>query len=265
MRNSGDDRGAVQSVDRAVTILEILAHRGTVGVTALAAELGVHKSTASRLVATLESRGLVEQVEDRGKYRLGAGVLRLAGATNARLDLVQEARPLCRRLAAETNETVNVVVRSGAAALYIDQISGPSTLSSYNWVGQHIPLHATSNGKVLVSELPEPELTRTLGELRSYTAATVTDRATLDAQLAAVRTTGYAVAADELDLGLTALAAPIRNAHGEIVASVSVSGPSFRLDAARVADLAPRVRQAAEDVSTRLGWRVQGRGRRGDT
>lgn len=245
-----------------MTILEVLAHRGTVGVTALAAELGVHKSTASRLVATLESRGLVEQVEDRGKYRLGSGVLRLAGATTARLDLVQEARPICRRLAAETNETVNVVVRSGDAALYIDQISGPSTLSSYNWVGQHIPLHATSNGKVLVSELAEPELTRTLGELRSYTTATVTDRPALDAQLAAVRAKGYAVAADELDLGLTALAAAIRNAHGEIVASVSVSGPSFRLDQARVAELAPRVRQAAEDVSTRLGWRITRRAER---
>ncbi|HON73582.1 MAG: IclR family transcriptional regulator [Candidatus Lutibacillus vidarii] len=255
MRNTGEDRTGVQSVERAITILELLAHHGTVGVTWLAAELGVHKSTASRLVATLEQRGLVEQVEDRGKYRLGAGVLRLAGATNARLDLVQEARPVARRLAAATNETVNIVVRSGDAALYLDQISGPSTLSSYNWVGQHIPLHATSNGKVLVSELAEPELTRTLGELRSYTPATITDRGRLDAELAEVRAKGYAVAADELDLGLTAVAAPVRNAHGEIIASVSVSGPTFRFGAARQAELAPLVRAAADDVSNQLGWR----------
>ncbi len=108
---------------------------------------------------------------------------------------------------------------------------------------------------MLVSELAEPELTRTLGELRSYTPATITDRGRLDAELAEVRAKGYAVAADELDLGLTAVAAPVRNAHGEIIASVSVSGPTFRFGAARQAELAPLVRAAADDVSNQLGWR----------
>ena len=155
MRTTGRDGGStVQSVDRAVTILELLALHGQAGITQLAHELGVHKSTASRLVAALERRRLVEQVEERGRYRLGVGVLKLAGATSARLDLVQEARPAVRRLASETGETVNLAVLSGGAALYVDQVSGAANLSSYNWVGQHIPLHATSNGKVLVSELP---------------------------------------------------------------------------------------------------------------
>ena len=158
MRNTErHQRDTVQSVDRAITILETLAREGTVGVTELAAALDVHKSTASRLVSALERRSLVEQVEQRGKYRLGTGILRLAGATSARLDLVQEARPILRRLAADTGETVNLVVLSGGAALYIDQIVGPSTLSSYNWVGQHIPLHATSNGKVLLAGLTRRE------------------------------------------------------------------------------------------------------------
>lgn len=129
MRNTErDQRDTVQSVDRAITILETLAREGAVGVTELAAALDVHKSTASRLVSALERRSLVEQVEQRGKYRLGTGILRLAGATSARLDLVQEARPILRRLAADTGETVNLVVLSGGAALYIDQIVGPSTL-----------------------------------------------------------------------------------------------------------------------------------------
>ncbi len=116
-------------------------------------ELGVHKSTAFRLVATLESHGMVEQNEDRGKYRLGVGVLRLAGATTARLDVVQEARPICRKLAADSGETVNIAVLSDRSALYLDQVAGQSALQSHNWVGQHIPLHATSNGKVLLSGL----------------------------------------------------------------------------------------------------------------
>ncbi|MEO7069211.1 MAG: IclR family transcriptional regulator [Nostocoides sp.] len=256
MRNStAAERGTtVQSVDRAVSILELLAQHGTAGVTALAGQLGVHKSTASRLLGALEARGLVEQVEERGQYRLGVGILRLAGATNARLDLVEQARPICRALAAATKDTVNLTVLDAGTAYYIDQITGSPANTSWNWVGQHIPLHATSNGKILVSELPEPALTETLGELRPYTAATITDRAVLDEQLAGAREQGYAVAADELDLGLTAIAAAVRNAHGEIVASVSVSGPTFRMGAEEVARLAPEVIDAGLAVSARLGW-----------
>src|SRR5688572_10750282 len=158
MSNNVDVPVTVQSVERAVTILEILARLGEAGVTELAGEIGVHKSTAFRLVSTLEQRGLVEQSEDRGKYRLGMGILRLAGATTARLDVVQEARPICRKLSADTGETVNIAVLSDRSALYLDQIAGASALQPHNWVGQHIPLHATSNGKVLLSELDEDEL-----------------------------------------------------------------------------------------------------------
>ena len=112
MSNGG--AASVQSVDRALSILEVLARVGTAGVTEIAAELGVHKSTAFRLVATLESHRLVEQTGDRGRYALGVGLLRLAGATTARLDLVQEARPVCRQLAADTGETVNPVTALNA-------------------------------------------------------------------------------------------------------------------------------------------------------
>ena len=166
----------VQSVDRALRILEILARSGESGVTEVAAALEVHKSTAFRLVATLEQHGLVEQVEGRGKYRLGVGLLRLAGATSARLDVVQEARPLCKQLAASTGETVNLATLSGHSALYLDQIAGSSALQPHNWVGQHIPLHATSNGKVLLAWLPEAELDELLGRLPALTGATITTK-----------------------------------------------------------------------------------------
>ena len=220
---------AVQSVDRALSILESLARTGELGVTELAQGLDVHKSTAFRLVATLESHGLVEQTEDRGKYRLGVGLLRLAGATTARLDVVQEARSICRKLAADTNETVNVAVLADHSALYLDQVAGSSALQSHNWVGQHIPLHATSNGKVLISWLEPEEQTRVLGALPAYTALTITRKGELRKELEKVRAQGYAVAVDELEIGLTAVAAPIRNAHGDVIASMSVSGPTFRL------------------------------------
>jgi len=244
----------VQSVDRALTILEVLARVGEAGVTEIAGELGVHKSTAFRLVATLESHRLVEQTAERGRYRLGVGVLRLAGATTARLDLVQEARPVCRRLAADSGETVNIAVLSESSALYLDQVAGSSALQPHNWVGQHIPLHATSNGKVLLSGLDDDEVGEVLGKLSRYTPLTITKKSQLRAELEQVRKQGYAVAVDELEEGLTAVAAPVRNAHGDVIASMSVSGPTFRLPPARVDEVLALLLEAATEVSHRLGW-----------
>jgi DNA-binding IclR family transcriptional regulator len=250
-----DEQGPalVQSVDRALTVLWLLARRGDLGVTELAADLGVHKSTAFRLVSTLEAHDLVEQVSDRGKFRLGVGVLRLAGATTVRLDLVRETRPIAGRLALAVGETVNLAVRSGREALYLDQVSGPSALVLQNWVGQSIALHASSNGKVLLAFCGDG-----LGELGSplprFTAATITDPVRLGAELDVVRARGYATAVDELEEGLTAVAAPVRGADGAVVASLSASGPTFRLTAARLPEVAEQVLQAAIDVSYRLGW-----------
>ncbi len=250
----GETAVSVQSVDRALSILEDLARHGEAGVTELARDLGVHKSTAVRLVATLESHGLVEQTEDRGKYRLGVGLLRLAGATTARLDVVQEARPVCRKLAADTGETVNIAVLADRAALYLDQVAGSSSLQPHNWVGQHIPLHATANGKVLMSGLGPEDLDDLLGSLQAYTDMTITKKGELRAEVDGVRHDGYAVAVDELEVGLTAVAAPIRNAHGDVIASMSVSGPTFRLHDAAVTAATEALVQAATEVSHRLGW-----------
>lgn len=265
---SGDSRGTsaggpagaaaapsgVQSVERALSILEILARAGEAGVTSIADELGVHKSTAFRLVSALEVAGLVEQAGDRGKYRLGMGILRLAGATTARLDVVQEARPICRRLAASTGETVNLAVLADGSALYLDQAAGNSNLQAHNWVGQHIPLHATSNGKVLLAGLDADDLARTLGSLAAYTDATITTKKRLLAEVEKARASGYAVAVDELEVGLTAVAAPIRNAHGDVIASLSVSGPTFRLEQDRVDAIVPELLAASGEISHRLGY-----------
>jgi DNA-binding IclR family transcriptional regulator len=244
----------VQSVDRAITILELLAHDGESSVTEIAGGLGVHKSTAFRLLATLEAHRLVEQINDRGRYRLGVGNLRLAGATTARLDVVTEARPVSRQLATDTGETVNITVRSDTSALYLDQAAGSSALQSHNWVGQRIPLHATSNGKVLISELSDEALAQALPDLPRFTDLTITSRRKLTEELAEVRRLGYALAVDELELGLTAAAGPIRSAHGDIIASMSISGPTFRLDETRLAEAVPMVVAAALEVSHRLGW-----------
>ena len=246
---------AVQSVDRALTVLSHLAKDGELGITELAGRLGVHKSTAFRLVATLEAHDLVEQNSERGRYRLGIGVVRLAGAAALRLDLVQEARPVCTALAAAVGETVNVVVLAGRDAFYVDQVSGPSALQLHYWVGRRIPLHATSNGKVLLAHAPDELRADILGEpIDRLTEHTVTDPGRLGAELEAVRRNGYAVAVDELELGLTAVAAPIIGSDGEVIASVSASGPTFRLGHDRLPGVIAEVRSAAEQISRRLGW-----------
>ena len=247
--------GPVQSVDRAVAILEILARDGEAGVTEVARELAVHKSTASRLLAALDRRELVTQDAARGKFRLGMGIVRLAGAASRRLDVVQESRPVCRTLAQQVGETVNLAILSGRDALYLDQVAGPAALSPHNWAGQRIPLHATSDGKVLLAYLPEAERIACLAPpLTRFTDRTITSVVELDDLLAEVRRRGFATAVEELEAGLTAIAAPIRNAEGNVIASVSASGPSFRIPADRIPVLAAAVRAAAAEISRRLGW-----------
>lgn len=245
----------VQSVDRAVTILEILARRGETGVTEFAAELGVHKSTAFRLVAALEMRGLVEQPGERGKYRLGLGLIRLAGAATVRMDISQQSRPVCERLAAEVAETINVAILDGDHAVNIDQVYGPSALTTHNWVGQRTALHATSSGKVLLAYLPEEaQKQRLAAPLERFTPHTVTDPDLLLAQLNQVLVGGFAYCVEELEIGLNAVAAPVLAHNGQVVAAISASGPSFRLTEDRIPEVAAAVRAAADEVSGRLGY-----------
>ena len=247
--------GPVQSVDRAVAILEILARDGEAGVTEVARELAVHKSTASRLLAALDRRELVAQDTARGKFRLGVGIVRLAGAASQKLDVVQESRPVCRALAQEVGETVNLAILSGRDALYLDQVAGPAALSPHNWAGQRIPLHATSDGKVLLAYLSEAELNACLAPpLARFTDRTITTVAEFSELLAEVRRRGFATAVEELEAGLTAIAAPVRNAEGNVIASISASGPSFRIPSERIPALASAVRRAAAEASRRLGW-----------
>ena len=244
----------VQSVDRALTVLEILAKRGVAGVTEIAAELGVHKSTASRLVSVLESRGFVEQLSDRGKYRLGYGIARLGSALTRHRDLAHEGRVACEALAADTGETVNLAILDGGRVINISEVRGSGAVAVQTWVGQSTPSHATSSGKALLAHLPRRDLDVVLGtDLQRYTEHTITDPAVLERELDTVRERGWASSVEEYELGLNALAAPVRDHDGTVVAAISMAGPSFRLTPADFPGLAPRVLQAAADFGRRLG------------
>jgi DNA-binding IclR family transcriptional regulator len=252
------ERGSVavvQSVDRALSVLEILAAQGEAGVTEVAAELGVHKSTAFRLVAALESRGFVEQLADRGKYRLGFGIVRLAGAAAAQLDIAREGRPICEALAADLEETVNIAILDTDRAVNVSQARGPAALSTHNWVGQGTPLHATSSGKVLLAYAPDAVRKGVLSrELPRFTAATITDPEVLQQHLDRIVEQGWGSTVEEYEVGLNAVAAPVRDAAGDVVAAISVSGPSFRLYPEDYPKVARRVVSGADELSRRLGF-----------
>jgi DNA-binding IclR family transcriptional regulator len=246
---------AVQSVDRALSVLEILAAHGEAGVTEVAAELGVHKSTAFRLVAVLESRGFVEQLADRGKYRLGFGVVRLAGAAAAQLDIAQEGRPICEALAADLEETVNIAILDSDRAVNVSQVRGPAALSTHNWVGQGTPLHATSSGKVLLAHAPEAVRKALLSrEMPRYTSTTITDPEVLQRHLDEIVEQGWGATVEEYEFGLSAVAAPVRDADGSVVAALSVSGPSFRMGAEDFPRIGRRLVAGADELSRRLGF-----------
>ncbi|MGW0734893.1 IclR family transcriptional regulator [Streptomyces sp. NPDC002851] len=246
----------MQSVDRAISVLEILAHRGEAGVSEVAAEIDVHKSTAFRLLGALEVRGLVEQAGERGKYRLSFGIVRLAGAVTGRIDITQQGRPVCEDMAEAIGETVNIAVMQEHYAVNLYQVRGPGAVAAQNWVGQLTPLHATSSGKILLAHLPTKERATLLAEtgLKKITAHTFTAKTKLEKNLVEIREAGYAWALEELELGLHAMAAPIRNRDGDVVAALSASGPAYRLTQDRLHELAPMLIKGAEEISHRMGY-----------
>lgn len=248
--------GGVQSVDRALTVLEILARDGHAGVSDIAEEMGIHKSTVSRLLGSLVSRDMVHQNSERGKYQLGFGILRLASSMPGRLNVVREARPIMESLADEFKETVNLAVLRSNYAVNVDQAMGPSTLATYDWVGGLTPLHATSSGKVLLAALSADDRDRILKEtgLPARTPRTITNRRKLEEQLVEVAHNGYGVVREEFEIGLNSMSVPVHNHMGSVIATISISGPAFRFDPEKEPGLLDGLKDAGLKVSAKLGY-----------
>jgi DNA-binding IclR family transcriptional regulator len=223
---SGVAAGATyQSAERVLALLTSFDDtRAELGVTEMAALIGVHKSTASRLAAALERSGLLTRSGRR--FRLGVEAIRLGALAQRGFDLLTAMRPAMDRLAQETGETVNLAVPDGADVLNIAEVPSAYILnSSGGWIGRRTTPHAVANGKVLMAHgavaIPR--------RLERYTAETITARDALEAELTAVRRNGYATAVAELEEGLIAVASPVFDDAGACVAALSVSGPSYRM------------------------------------
>jgi DNA-binding IclR family transcriptional regulator len=244
----------VQSVERAIAILEYLARTDWAGVTDVGHALGVHKSTAFRLLSTLESRGLVEQHLQSGKYRLGFGLVHLAHAVTVGPDITRQAQPGCEWLARHSEETVTLSVLEGNESVTIDQILSTSTVASRSWLGRRTPLHCTSPGKVFLAHLDEAERATIIsGQHDRYTEHTIVDPDVLSAEIDEVRANGFATTSEEFEEGLSAAAAPVYAADGSVVAAIGLSGPSYRLEGEQLLAAASLVREASEMASTGFG------------
>jgi DNA-binding IclR family transcriptional regulator len=242
---------SIQSVDRAIAVLEFLSTNGWSGVTEVAAALGTHKSTAYRLLSTLKDRGLVEQDAATDRYRLGLGLVYLASAVSNELDILHYARPVCDRLRERTQGTVTISVLTGDDVMVIYQAMSSSSVLSVDWRGKHLPLHCTSDGKILLAHLPENRRRALLSKpLRRFTAHTIVDPDILREQLRKIRETGYGFTLEELEIGLNAVAAPVYSGSAGVVATVGLSGTSARFPPESIPQLAQLVIDAAGEITT---------------
>jgi DNA-binding IclR family transcriptional regulator len=213
------------SVERALTLLATFGdQRVELSVTDISKRLGVHKSTASRLAATLERSGFLVRSGER--YRLGAEVMRLGDVALKSFDVVSAAQPAMKRLAELTGETVNLGIVDGEHVLNVAEVPSAFIVSSATgWTGRRTKPHAVANGKVLLAFAGMPLPTT----LDRYTDHTITSRNALERELSTVRRRGFAVAVAELEDGLVAVAAPFLDGSGRCIAALSVSGPANRL------------------------------------
>lgn len=245
----------VQSVDRAAQILDLLRAEQGLSIAEIARRLQVHRSTAFRLLGTLERHDLVEQEAARGAYRLGFGLLRLANSVTGRIDLARDAQSCCDAVATRLNETVNVAILDQDAAVTITQTAGDRMVGvARQYVGQRGPLHATSTGKVLLAYADPAVQRRALArKLEAFTGATITDPAGLAEELEAVMRRGWASAVAEWEEGINALAVPLSGPDGAVVGALSTTAPAFRLPESSFSEHVEVLRQGAKELEARLG------------
>jgi DNA-binding IclR family transcriptional regulator len=238
----GTTERLIAGVERAVAVLAALADGpGDLGTNEIARRTGVNPSTVSRLLATLARNGLVHKVPGSGRYRLGLRLVQFGNVALARVDLRETARPSLIALVQATGETATLSVPGGDTAVTVDFVQSPSTVRSVAEIGRPSVPHATATGKVYLAHggAAAP------GPLRAYTERTITDPAELAVEVAAVRERGWAQACGERERDLHAVAVPVLDARGGLVAVLGVQGPAGRFDTAAMEAAVDRLLERA--------------------
>jgi DNA-binding IclR family transcriptional regulator len=243
----------VQSVDRALRLLEVVAATAPRGetVTTLATRCGINRATAWRLLGTLEARGLVERDPSTNRYRIGLAMIRMSASAGYD-GLVRRTRHVLERVSVQTGETADLAVAGQHGVTYVGEVAPPSVMA-INWVAREVPLHATSTGKAFLAWLPAEEALGLLEQpLPRFTDTTLTDPDELMAQLVGVRERGYAECAGELEPALYGVSAPILNLDDRPLGVFSIWGPVSRVPVTRFAELGPLAVEAAAEIRAAL-------------
>ena len=248
-----DRAGLVGSLLHGLAVLDMFGRdRMVIGIGEMARQLELHRSTASRLAATLAAAGYLEPADGPGRYRLATKLVTLGEVARSGADVRRAALEALRELVAEVGETGHLAILEGTDAVTVGLVDGWHTVRMHSWVGKRSPAHCSSTGKALLAGLTAGQLRERYPrpELEGRTAHTITDRDRLEEQLARIRESGYAVDLEELEEGLSCVAAPVLDRSGAVVAGISLSGPTARITAA-LPGLSDRVRAAARAVAER--------------
>jgi DNA-binding IclR family transcriptional regulator len=234
-----------QAVDRAADLLvEVLKSEKPVTFSYLTNKSGLAKGTASRLISALERNGLVQR-NKKGEIETGITINQFASRVSSISRLVSKLQPIMRQIGSETGETVSLAIAGNDSVENIAQIDAKYLLSSRNWVGQKVPYHASAAGKVLLA-FQNLDLTRL--KLEKLTNATIILKNQLEKEILKVQEQGYALIVDELELGLVAISVPVKNEVGEVIAALSVSGPSTRLNQNRIKEIINLLRKYSKNL-----------------
>ncbi len=250
-------RAGVQSVERAITILKSFSlEKPERGVSELSRELELHKSTVSRLMSTLESGGLLYRNSQTGRYSLGVELVGLAAQVVAYMDVREVAHPFLRDLAEYCQETVDLSVLDKGEVINLEQfVPAARQVKNIGRVGRRMAAYCTAAGKALLAHLPQEQVEEVLPtELKRFTSHTITDREKLYRELAQIRENGYAIAHEEMENGLNAVAAPVFDYSGQVQAAVSVAGPAYRLQAEILPQMASWIIKTTTKISEQLGY-----------
>jgi DNA-binding IclR family transcriptional regulator len=244
------------AVDRGADLLvRVLESEVPVALTDLVTATGIPKSTASRLISALERRGLIEQDGQRGRLRPGPAILRVAERSMLERNVVELARPSLDALAEASGETINLAVPARHGVEHVAQVDSRHFLGTGQWLGRSVDYHSTAVGKVFMAF---DRATMPAHPLVKHAPATITDPGRLGQELEVIRRTEFATAVDELESGLAAMAAPVRGGRGDVVAALSITGPTVRLTPLRIVELQKILLEEAHTLSRRLGYREEG-------
>ncbi|NOZ27074.1 MAG: IclR family transcriptional regulator [Chloroflexi bacterium] len=248
----------IQALHHALVVLDTFleADRPTQGISEISEKLGLNKSRVFRILNTLEQHGFVERDPETKRYRLGVRLITFGEAVRRHLDVVQAADPILDELAERTGETIYLGVADGHEAVCVAQRESRYGVRLYAEIGRRVPLHVGGVPKVLLAHMPPEKRSRVLhnGPLPRITEHTITDPDRLEKILEGIRQRGYAVEADDLDLGAHSVAAPVRDYAGRVVAAVSIAGPSQRFTPDRIQEFIQLICHAADRISARLGY-----------